>query len=553
MPDILPKASADRSHHIWPDSTAAYENRFDEVLSFHPVDNGTFAAVTSSGKAWHINIEGNPIYSQRFDRTFGFYCNYAAVIHEGRWFHIDYSGERIYKENYVFVGNFQEGICVVCDEQDLYYHIDSHGTPLYNGRWKYCGDYREGVAVAQSSSGLSTHINKDGSLVHSYWFLDLDVFHKGFARAKDQNGWFHIDSEGNAIYPERYQSIEPFYNGCSRVELTNGALITIDEFGEVVRTIRSATNDPFAELSADMVGYWRTFSISTFVELGLPDLLPSTIDSMASKITAPPPMIQRLLNAMRELNIVASHQEVWMLTEKGQYLSRNHTKTLASAALEYSNELLTPWKRLPNAILGQSEERKIFEQVASDPSRCFKHHQMLNSYAAHDYEKATSLFNILDGQVLFDAAGGLGAFSAYLQTQFSEANIVLGDLADVVALSNYTNKLAFDLFAKWPITADHVLLARVLHDWPDDDAVFILKNAFTALKETGQIHVIEMLLKDGDSSGSLCDLHLLAATGGQERTLKQFEKLAAAAGLTIRDVQNTHGLVSLITMVPAND
>ena len=548
----LPKASLDRSHHVWSNGKPAYPDRFGEVLSFHPIKSGVFAAVSSGKKAWHIDTRGDRLYPLQFDRTFGFYCEYAVVIDNHNWFHIDHTGARIYPENYAFAGNYQENVCAVCDQYGHYFHIDTHGAPLYNNRWLYCGDYREGTAVAQSSNGLSTHIDKTGMPIHPHWFDDLDIFHKGFARAKDREGWFHIDLEGNDIYSERYASIEPFYNGCSRVEGKDGSRRIINESGKAIRVIRHSTADLFAELSGDMVGYWKTFAISTFVKLGLPDLLPATISSLATHTSISEVMVGRLLKAMHELDITIERKGHWHLTEKGQYLSSAHEKTLASAALEYSDELLTPWKRLPDVVRGCTETPSIFKDVASNAERCRAHHQMLRSYAIHDYENTASLFDILDNQTVFDAGGGLGIFATYLQTQFPEANIVLGDLADVVALSAHTNKLAFDLFSDWPISANHVLLARVLHDWVDDDATTILKNAAKALTKNGRIHVVEMLLNDVDSSGSLCDLHLLAVTGGQERTVGCFEKLAKYAGLKVLGVKKIQGLASIVEMEPEN-
>jgi hypothetical protein len=62
-------------------------------------------------------------------------------------------------------------------------------------------------------------------------FLDLDVFHKGFARARDQAGWFHLRRDGSAAYEQRYTAIEPFYNGQSRCTDGRGRALVIDEVG----------------------------------------------------------------------------------------------------------------------------------------------------------------------------------------------------------------------------------------------------------------------------------------------------------------------------------
>lgn len=536
-------------HHLTEKNKKLYEASFDQVLPFHLISkNEQLAPVKVNQEAWHINVSGEPAYVERYDETFGFYCGLSAVKKNGRWFHITSNGKPAYKNTYSFVGNFQQDICVVCDENNKYFHIDKTGSPLYKEKWSYCGDFREGSSVVQSNTGLSTHILINGEILHDQWFMDLDVYHKGYARARDQKGWHHIDKRGVELYSTRYANIEPFYNGCSRVEEFSGALLIIDEQGNPLRTIRESKIDLFSELSADMVGYWKTFAISTFVQLDLPDLLPATTKEVAKSTACSEDKLARLLSAMNELNITFKHEGAWKLTDKGQYLTSKHTKTLASAALEYSDELLTPWKTLAGAIRSTVKDPNVFQEVASNPERCSSHHQMLSSYALHDYENIAKLINITASQTVFDAGGGTGAFASFLQKAYPTANVILGDLLEVVRLSCFPNKLSFDIFSEWEVRPDHITLARVIHDWPNEKALTILKNAKKALNKNGQIHIIEMLLNDNDSFGALCDLHLLAATGGQERTLSELKVLANSAGLRIINVQKTKTLTSLISM-----
>jgi len=77
----------------------------------------------------------------------------------------------------------------------------------------------------------------EGSCINDKEFLALGVFHKGFATAKDSNGWFHIDFNGNEIYTDRYLNIEPFYNGFALVEGFDQSKRIIDESGVCILTI----------------------------------------------------------------------------------------------------------------------------------------------------------------------------------------------------------------------------------------------------------------------------------------------------------------------------
>ena len=84
------------------------------------------------------------------------------------------------------------------------------------------------------ADGSYIHIDGNGNALNGRHFLDLGVFHKGFATAKDANGWFHIDKDGNALYTERYAIVEPFYNGFALVTDFNGNKLIINENGEKV-------------------------------------------------------------------------------------------------------------------------------------------------------------------------------------------------------------------------------------------------------------------------------------------------------------------------------
>ena len=218
----------DRTHHRF-EGQPLYSERFDEVLPFHAPG---LAPVRRGAEAWHIDATGRPVYSRRFRRAFGFYEGRAAVISEEGWHHIRQDGEQLYPERYAWCGNYQGARCTVRDSQGLYRHLDLEGHPAYSRCWRYAGDYREGSAVVQEADGRSTHIDADGNFLHGRWFVDLDVFHKGFARARDLVGWMHIGPTGQPAYARRFALVEPFYNGQARVERPDGALEVINERGE---------------------------------------------------------------------------------------------------------------------------------------------------------------------------------------------------------------------------------------------------------------------------------------------------------------------------------
>ncbi len=224
------KTSEDNTHFVYQDKPI-FNKTFIEVLKFH---SPGIAPVSDETGAYHIDTNGTELYTQRYSRTFGFYCNRASVIEDNRWFHINEKGERVYVASYLWTGNYQENICTVRDKNNHYFHIDLEGNCIYRNKYLYAGDYKDGVACVKLKEEGYKHIDRQGNFINDKVFLDLGVFHKSFATAKDLKGWFHIDRQGNELYTERYLMIEPFYNGFAVVETFNNQKLIIDENGSKI-------------------------------------------------------------------------------------------------------------------------------------------------------------------------------------------------------------------------------------------------------------------------------------------------------------------------------
>jgi hypothetical protein len=66
------------------------------------------------------------------------------------------------------------------------------------------------------------------------------------------------------------------------------------------------------------------------------------------------------------------------------------------------------------------------------------------------------------------------------------------------------------------------------------------------LSLNGRIFLIEMLMPEAGVAGSLCDLHLLMATGGQERSRSEYAKLFGQAGFRLEEVKTLVALPSIL-------
>lgn len=523
------------------DGLPLYTARFDEVLKYHPP--GLAPARDGTG-AFHIDPEGQPSYAARYRRTFGFYEGLAAVVAEDGWHHVRPDGTPAYAARWDWCGNVQGGRCPVRTTSGRYGHIRPDGSPATGLSWRYAGDFRDGLAVVQGDDGRSTHIDDQGGLRHGRWFLDLDVFHKGYARARDEGGWLHVDERGHPAYARRFAAVEPFYNGQARVERHDGGLEVIDERGEALVELRGPRRDPLHTVSAELVSFWRCETIFAAVDLGLFERLP---------LTAPTERLTTLLHALGELGLVRLDGDAWRATELGAMLRADHPRSLAAAVRYWSGDGRKGWASLRQAIADPAwHAEDPFAAVAREPERVAAFHEALRPYAENDYAGIARVIDPAGGTVI-DAGGGTGALAVALLRGRPGIEAVVLDRPEVAALGaipdDLHGRLRFqggDLFGPWPVRGEAVVLARVLHDWPDEACGAILARAREALAAGGRLYVVELLRPDEGFAGGLLSLHLLVSTGGKERRREEYARLLAAAGLELVEVRPTPGISAVL-------
>ena len=143
------------------------------------------------------------------------------------------------------------------------------------------------------------------------------------------------------------------------------------------------------ELSADLVGYWKTQTIYAAVKLGLIDALPSSLSGIAGKTNLQEQMTARLLRALWELNITKlNNDNIWELTPKGEILKPTKTSPMAAASMIWANSHYHQWQFLADSIVGNEYNRaQYFTEMAKDQNLLSIYQTALTGYALHDYKK----------------------------------------------------------------------------------------------------------------------------------------------------------------------
>ena len=89
-------------------------------------------------------------------------------------------------------------------------------------------------------------------------------------------------------------------------------------------------------------------------------------------------------------------------------------------------------------------------------------------------------------------------------------------------------------FDPLPAGADLYLLKNVLGDWPDREAMAILRRCAEAARPAGRIAVLGGVSPDEDCGPSLSLLQMMVLVGGRDWSLAEFRELARAAGLDVQ-------------------
>lgn len=161
-----------------------------------------------------------------------------------------------------------------------------------------------------------------------------------------------------------------------------------------------------------------------------------------------------------------------------------------------------------------------------------------------------------------DFCGGHGGLLAGILQQTPELRGILSDprveengAAAFLAEQGVADRCSThvgDLFDPVVEGGDAYVLKHIVHDWPEEQALQILRNIRAAMKPDGRLLLVEMVLpEEGDAPhpGRLVDMWLMLLVGGKERTPSQYADLVSRAGFKLERVVETASSVSIVEAI----
>jgi len=299
-----------------------------------------------------------------------------------------------------------------------------------------------------------------------------------------------------------------------------------------------------------VAGYWGSRAVQTTAGIGLADVLgdaPLTLAQAATGTGCDPDALGRLLRYLVGLGLVTVNDGRYSSTSTLSLLRRGNP--FHDLALLYGHEFYDAWGEFEHALqtgntaFSRAFGLEHFDYFRTRPelSRRFDRAMAATTTAIAD---GVAAYDFREANCIVDVGGGNGTLLASVLRANPQAAGVLVEQAHVLDSlvepdqwpHDRVTTVAASFFDEVPEGGDIYLLARILHDWDDEDCRSILRACRKAMATDTKLMVVERVLPDepAPSLAGLWDLQMLAVTGGRERTLGHYGRLFADTGFTFR-------------------
>lgn len=297
----------------------------------------------------------------------------------------------------------------------------------------------------------------------------------------------------------------------------------------------------------ELSGYfWRTCTLHAAVKLDLftclgDEQLP--VDEVAARLKVAPDAVQRLLNALVAMELLAKAGEQYTNTQSSKtFLSKKSPQYLGNIIMHH-HHLVESWSQLDVSV----QTGKPVRQRSS-----FSDEEWRESFLMGMFNMAMNMAPMIIPQIdisarrhLLDLGGGPGTYAIHFCRHNPDLRATVFDLPTTRPFAEKTIK-RFDLSDRIDFQAGNYLegeidgrydaawLSHILHGEGPDSCRQIIQKAVAVLEPGGIIIIHEFILNntmDGPLFPALFSLNMLLGTdAGQAYSEQQLRDMLAAAG-----------------------
>lgn len=313
---------------------------------------------------------------------------------------------------------------------------------------------------------------------------------------------------------------------------------------------------------------WVSQAIQAAAQLRVADALaagPLPLEDLARRVEADPDALSRLLRALISRGIFRQDRRGrYALNPLADTLRSDAKVSMAAAAKFYGSpqhrehwSMLVDSIRTGRASIPRLRGKELFDYLDDEPELAQLFNEAMTSISGLAEQSVVAAYPF-GGKTIVDVGGGHGRLLAAILAAHPSTHGVLYDLPQVVAnapvllaetgVADRVRVDAGSFFEKVPADGDIYLLKHVIHDWPDEEAVTILRNIRAAAGPRSRIVLVETVIPDHDRDfiGKWADLEMLLGVNGRERDADEYRTLLRRSGFEMTRVIQTASPFSLV-------
>jgi hypothetical protein len=332
------------------------------------------------------------------------------------------------------------------------------------------------------------------------------------------------------------------------------------------------TAPPAAVMMELMMGAWVAQSITAATDLGIADALtdgPASPEELARKLRVDADALTRLLRALIGIGVFRQRRDGrYELNALANTLRTDSPVSMAGMARWVGSPQhrehwshLTDAIRTGKAVVPTIRGMPIFEYLAEQPELAEVFNAAMTGVSDFAIAPVITAYDFAVFGTIADIGGGQGRLLAAILESAPHARGVLFDLPQVVAtapavlnqhgVEKRVQIVGGSFFDSAPAGADAYVLKNVIHDWPDEDAVRILRNVRAAAHPDARVLLIEFVIPHHDRNfhGKWVDIEMLVVANARERTAPEYGRLLMQSGFRLNRVTDTAGPISIVEAI----
>lgn len=311
-------------------------------------------------------------------------------------------------------------------------------------------------------------------------------------------------------------------------------------------------------------GFMVAKSLQVASELNIADLIgdsPKSVDELAAATQTNSLALYRLLRAL-------ASKGVFREVSNRRFENTDASHLLRSGVVGSLKEYITYTPNSTNykvwSQLGESVRtgKPVFESIMGKTYWDYLQanpaieEQFNGAMEAISRQNATGLlqsYPLSSFSSVMDVGGGNGylvgeilANNPKLKGAVLEVETVVSEAKTFIQEKNLSSRcdaIVGDFLDSIPKGFDLYILKRIVHDWPEEGVLRILKNCQAAMQPSSRLLIIEYVMDTTNDPhpGKWLDLHMMVILGGRERTEEEYKQLLAKAGLVITKIVELSG------------